>query len=310
MTTMTTKARVTGASLAVIVAIAVNTIASGKDYRAKIAKFRAEREAELKAEDGWLSVSGLFWLKEGKNSFGADPSNDLVLPEGSAPPRAGVFELHDGKTILRVAGGAEVTLDGKPVTALVMKTGEKQKPDVIRLGALLLSLIHRGERFGIRVKDSNARQRREFKGLRWFPAKEGFRITAKFVAYQEPRNIEIANVLGEVNKMPSPGYALFNLGGKEHRLDPILEGDDKLFFIFADPTNNKATYGAGRFLYADLAQDGKVTLDFNQAINPPCAFTPFATCPLPPRQNRLKIAIKAGELTYVSTWHKEPADRE
>lgn len=307
---MTNKARKTRATLALIVALAVNTLASGKDYRAMIAKFRAEREAELKAEDGWLSVSGLFWLKEGENRFGADPSNDIVLPKGSAPLCAGVFELADGRTTLRVAGGAEVTLEGKPVTTLVMNTGEKQKPDVIRLGALLLNVIKRGERSGIRVKDSNAGQRRRFKGLRWFPAKEAYRITAKFVSYEQPRDIEIANVLGDVNKMPSPGYALFNLGGKELRLDPILEGDDKLFFIFADLTNNKTTYGAGRFLYTELPQDGELTLDFNQAINPPCAFTPFATCPLPPRQNRLKLAIKAGELNYVSPWHQESAGRQ
>ncbi len=215
-----------------------------------------------------------------------------------------MFELQDGKTTLRVASGAEVTLEGKPVSTLVMNTGADHKPDVIRLGALLLNVIKRGERFGVRVKDSNAKHRRQFKGLRWFPVKEAYRITARFVAYEQPREIEIANVLGDVDKMPSPGYALFNLGGKEHRLDPILEGEDKLFFIFADPTNNKTTYGAGRFLYTDLPQDGKVSLDFNQAINPPCAFTKFATCPLPPRQNRLTIAIEAGELNYASPGHK------
>ncbi|MFY9608024.1 MAG: DUF1684 domain-containing protein [Blastocatellia bacterium] len=312
MTTVTPKARETRAALALIVALAVNTIGFGKDsYRGQIAKFRAEREAGLKAEDGWLSVSGLFWLKEGENRFGADPSNDIVLPEGSAPPRAGVFELHEGTTTLRVAGGAEITLDGKPVTTLVMNTAEKQKkPDVIRLGALLLNVIRRGARFGIRVKDPDGKQRRQFKGLRWFPVKEPLRITARFVAYEQPTEIEIANVLGDVDKMPSPGYVLFRLGGKEHRLDPILEGDDELFFIFADLTNNKTTYGAGRFLYTDLPRDGKVTLDFNKSINPPCAFTPFATCPLPPRQNRLKIAIEAGELNYASPWHQESPDRE
>ena len=310
MTTMTTEPAAKRGALALIVALAVNTMAFAQDpSRDTIAKFRAEREAELKAEDGWLSVSGLFWLKEGENRFGADPSNEVVLPKGSAPARAGVFELDDGKTTLRVAGGAEVTLDGKPVTTLVMNAGTTHKPDVIRLGALLLNVIKRGERFGIRVKDSNARHRRQFKGLSWFPMKEDFRITAKFVAYEQPRNIEIANVLGDVDKMPSPGYVLFNLGGREYRLDPIFEGDDKLFFIFADLTNNKTTYGAGRFLYTGLPQDGKVTLDFNQAINPPCAFTQFATCPLPPRQNRLKARIEAGEMNYASPGHQQSPGR-
>jgi uncharacterized protein (DUF1684 family) len=160
------------------------------------------------------------------------------------------------------------------------------------------------------VKDPNSKHRRQFEGLRWFPVIEAYRITARFVAYEQPREIEIANVLGDVDKMPSPGYALFNLGGREYRLDPVLEGDDKLFFIFADLTNNKTTYGAGRFLYTGLPRDGTVTLDFNQAVNPPCAFTKFATCPLPPRQNRLNIAIEAGELNYVSPGHQQSPDRE
>jgi uncharacterized protein len=310
---MKMKAEVTGAAMAIalIAAMGASSVASGNDaYRGEIAKFRAEREAELKAEHGWLSVAGLFWLKEGENRFGADPSNDIVLPEGSAPPLAGVFEFHEGKTTLRIAPGAAVTLNGKPVTALEVKTDEKLLPDVVRLGSLSLIVIKRGERYGVRVKDLNSKQRREFKGLRWFPVKEAYRITAKFVAYAQPKDIEIANVLGDVSKNPSPGYAVFNFGGKEYRLEPILEGKDKLFFIFADLTNNKTTYGAGRFLYAGMPQDGTVTLDFNRAENPPCAFTRFATCPLPPRQNRLKIAIEAGEKNYTSPSHQESPDHE
>jgi uncharacterized protein (DUF1684 family) len=307
------RAKGTGAevALALLVAIAPHAIASGQDsYRGKIAKFRTEREAELKTEDGWLSVAGLFWLKEGENRFGADPSNEIVLPEGSAPGRAGVFELRDGKTTLRVEGGVAVSLNGKAITTLEMKSDEKQKPDVIRLGSLSINVIKRGERYGIRVKDPNSEQRREFKGLRWFPVKQSYRITANFVTYDPPKQIEIPNVLGDVNKTPSPGYVVFNLKGKEYRLDPILEDKDKLFFIFSDLTNGKTTYGAGRFLYAALPRHGKVTLDFNRAENPPCAFTQFATCPLPPRQNRLNVAIEAGELNYGSPWHRESLDHQ
>jgi uncharacterized protein (DUF1684 family) len=310
---MRMKARGTGAelALALIVAITQLAIASGQDtYLGKIAKFRTEREAELKADDGWLSVAGLFWLKEGENRFGADPSNEIVLPEGSAPSRAGVFELRGGKTILRVENGATITLDGKAITTLEMKSDEKQKPDVIRLGSLSINVIKRGERYGIRVKDPKSKQRREFKGLRWFPVKQPYRIIASFVPYDAPKQIEIPNVLGDVNKMPSPGYVVFNLKGKEYRLDPITEDKDKLFFIFGDLTNGKTTYGAGRFLYAALPRHGKVTLDFNRAENPPCAFTQFATCPLPPRQNRLNVAIEAGELNFASPWHHESPDRQ
>jgi uncharacterized protein (DUF1684 family) len=310
-TTVTMNRRRTAALALVLLAIMPQAIASGENsYPLEIAKFRAEREAELKAEGGWLSVAGLFWLKEGENRFGADPSNEIVLPEGSAPLRAGVFEFHEGRTTLRVAPGAAVTLNGKPVATAEVRTDEKLVPDVVRVGSLTLTVIKRGERYGIRVKDLNSKQRREFKGLRWFPVKEAFRITAKFVAYAQPKDIDIANVLGDVSKNPSPGYAVFNFRGKEYRLDPILEGKEKLFFIFADLTNNKTTYGAGRFLYTSLPQDGKVTLDFNRAENPPCAYTRFATCPLPLKQNRLKIAIEAGERNYTSPLHQESPDHE
>ena len=171
-------------ALVLLAVIAPNAIAVRKEsYRAEIARFRAEREAELKSVDGWLSVAGLFWLAEGENRFGADPSNDIVLPGGSAPLQAGVFEFRDGKTTLHVESGALVTLNGKPVTTLEMRTDEKGNPDVVRLGPFSLTVIKRGTRFGVRVRDVSGKAQREFKGLRWFPVKEAYRITAKFVAY-------------------------------------------------------------------------------------------------------------------------------
>ncbi|HKP86991.1 MAG TPA: DUF1684 domain-containing protein [Blastocatellia bacterium] len=288
-------------AIALMIAIAPNALSSDKTaYREKIQKWRAEQEAELRSDNGWLVVVGLFWLKEGANSFGTDPSNEIVLPEGSAPARAGAFEFHDGKTTLRVENGTLVTVNNEPVTTLEMRSDEKQKPDIARLGSLQLHVIKRGQRYGVRVKDGNSRARREFTGRRWFPIRDAYRITATFVRYDKPKEIEIPNVLGDINKMPSPGYVTFKLDGKQYRIEPVLEGEDKLFFIFSDLTSGRATYGAGRFLYADLPEGGTVTLDFNQAINPPCAFTRFATCPLPPRQNRLKVAIEAGELSYGS----------
>lgn len=286
-------------ALALVMILAAGAIASGQDaYRARLKKWRAAREAELKADDGYLTLVGLYWLKDGANRFGTDATNEIVLPEGSTRPHAGALEFHEGQTTLRMESGAVATVKGKPVTTSALQTDEKQKPDVVRLGSLAIIIIKRGARYGVRVRDLNSKGRREFKGMRWFPAQEDYRITATFVAYDQPKDIEIANVLGDVSKQPSPGYAIFTLGGKEYRLEPMLEGKDKLFFVFGDLTNNKTTYGAGRFLYADLPKDSKVTLDFNQAVNPPCAFTPFATCPLPPRQNRLKVAIEAGELNY------------
>jgi uncharacterized protein (DUF1684 family) len=283
-------------ALAVVAALAAT--ASGQapqdSYPAAMKAWREKREAELKSDNGWLTVAGLFWLKEGTNRFGTDPSNEVVLPEGSTLSRAGAFEFSKGKTLLRAESGANILSEGQPVTTLEIRTDADEKPSVLNAGAVTMQVIKRGQRFGVRVKDKNSKQRREFAGLRWFPVKESFRITADFVSYDKPRDIPIANVLGDVQNMPSPGYAQFELGGKKYRLDPVLDGK-KLFFIFSDLTSGKSTYPAGRFLYSDLPEGGVVVLDFNQAINPPCAFTSFATCPLPPRQNRLKVAIPAGE---------------
>ena len=295
---MTGKRKPASLALALIMVMAISATAADKmAYEAQIKKWRADREAELKADDGWLTLAGLFWLKEGENRIGSDATNDIVLPEGAAPARLGVMEFHNGRVTLRVASDAGVTLNDKPVTTAELQSDVQQKPDVLRLGPLSFHVIKRGARYGVRVKDLNSRARREFKGRRWYPVNESYRVTADFVAYDKPREIDIINKLGDVIKMTSPGYVVFKLNGNDYRFD-ALDEDGKLFFVFGDRTNGRATYGAGRFLYADMAKDGKVILDFNQAINPPCAFTPFATCPLPPRQNRLKIAIEAGELNY------------
>lgn len=282
--------------LLLTIAMAISAMADDKkSYEAQIQQWRAEREAELKADDGWLTLAGLFWLKEGENRIGSDPASEIVLPEGAAPARLGVIDFHEGRATLRVTSGTGVTLNNQPVKTAELQSDERQKPDVLHLGSLSFHVIKRGARYGVRVKDLNSRARREFKGRRWYPVNQAYRVTADFVAYDKPREIAIINKLGDAIKMPSPGYVLFKFDGNDYRFDSLDE-DGKLFFVFGDLTNGKTTYGAGRFLYADRSADGKVILDFNQAVNPPCAFTPFATCPLPPRQNRLKISIEAGEL--------------
>ncbi len=290
------------ASLILLAAVCVTAHAQDS-YEKTLQKWRAEREAKLKADDGWLTVSGLFWLREGQNEFGSGPVNDFVLPPGSAPDKLGSFELSNGKVTLHVAEGAVVTANGTPVRELELHSdwadaaGKAKKPDVIQAGDLSFLLLKRGERWGIRLKDKNSAARRDFTGLRWYPARKSYRITADFLPYEQPREILITNIIGDTEKYKSPGLLKFTLNGQEHTLEPVNSGG-RLFIIFRDLTSNKTTYGASRFLYADQPQDGKVTLDFNQAINPPCAFTNYATCPLPPKQNRLKVAIEAGELTY------------
>ena len=274
-------------------------------YAAEIQKWRAEREAHLKADGGWLSVAGLFWLKPGPNAFGSDPTNAIVLPADSAPAHAGIFEFADGKTTLRVEPGVMITSAGKPVTMLDLKPDTSGAGDELTLGALSMYVIQRGDRYGIRLKDVHSARRREFKGLRWFPIRESYRVTARFVAYDTPQPIPIPNVLCQVNELPSPGYVVFKLGGQQLRLDPVLEApdDSELFFIFRDETSAKETYGGGRFLYSEMPKDGSVVLDFNKAYSPPCAFTPFATCPLPPPQNWLPLRVEAGELAYGKPSH-------
>ena len=269
------------------------------DYRSEIQAWRDARETRLKGDDGWLTVAGLFWLKEGPNRFGSAKDNDIVLP-AAAPAHAGVFEFKAGKTTARLNDDAHATAEGKPVTTLEMRADTSGgEPEVLTIGHLRMFIIERGGRYGVRLKDSDSERRKNFTGLRWFPISESYRVTARFVPVNPPAKIAIPNILGQVSDLPSPGYAVFNLNGQELRLDPVLEEPDaeELFFIFRDGTSGKETYGAGRFLYTEKPHDGTVVLDFNKAFTPPCAFTPFATCPLPPKQNRLSVRIEAGEMS-------------
>ncbi|HEY2019263.1 MAG TPA: DUF1684 domain-containing protein [Bryobacteraceae bacterium] len=265
-----------------IILLAGMAMAAVSGYQSEIAEWRRAREAALKADGGWLSVAGLFWLHEGVNPIGKAESNTVVLPDGA--PEAGRFELHQGKVTATVDG---VTRDVAP-----------DSKDVVRVGRLSLFVIKRGEKYGIRMKDPDSEYRRNFHGIEYYPANEKYRVTARFVS--EKRTIPILNILGQTEQSECPGYVVFRLNGQEVRLSPIIEepGDQQLFYIFRDQTTGKETYGAGRFLYSDMPKDGQVTLDFNKAYNPPCAFTPYATCPLPPRENHLAVRIEAGEKKY------------
>lgn len=267
-------------------------------YREEMQKWRDAYEKSLKQENGWLALAGLFWLKEGDNPFGAASSNSIVLPPGSAPEQCGTFVFHEGMTKLQVNPNAPVRLNGAPVHSLTpVNPDSSGEPDRITLGRLSMIVIQRGARYGIRLWDNQNPARLNFHGTQWFPVKESYRVTAQFTSYPQPNMIPILNILGDTEPTPSPGFATFELAGRKYRLEPVLEGD-QLFFMFKDVTSGKETYPAGRFLYSALPADGKVILDFNQAHNPPCAFTPYATCPLPPKQNQLPVALEAGELYH------------
>ena len=285
----------------ILLAIALVLVTSARaqtDYIKAVEKWRSDEEADLKKETGWLTVAGLFWLREGINTVGAGPEFDVQLTDNFKQGKFGEINFKNGVAALKVENGVEAQSDGKSVSTIDLVSDEKGKPTEIRTGSQTFYLIRREERFGIRLKDSKSKARLTFKGQHWFPVDESYRVTARFEALSEPKEVLIPNVLGGHFKMKSPGILKFTLKGKEYSLQPVEEEDGSLFIIFRDGSNESETYKAGRFLHADKAVNGEAVLDFNKAENPPCAFTPFATCPLPPPQNNLDVEIKAGEKRY------------
>lgn len=268
-------------------------------YRHEIDAHRAEREKRLRAEDGWLALVGLSWLEPGDNPFGSDPGNRVVLPPG-LPPSAGSLIYEDGTVRLLALPAVEITLDGHRVQDQILRDDAEGKPDLLRLGRISFHVIKRGERHAVRIKDLESPARKTFTALDYFPLDPAYRLRASFKAFSEPRRVTIPTVLGTELTLHAPGSIEFSIGGRNHSLLALVEdpAERELWFIFRDATSGRETYGAGRYLYADLADDGSVILDFNKAFNPPCAFTSFATCPLPPLENRLGIPIPAGEKLY------------
>lgn len=285
------------ALLLALAALPARAETPASSYLAELAAWRAGREAGLRSDTGWLTVAGLFWLEPGRTPFGSGPDCPVRLPP-SAPAHAGELELAEGRVRYTLAQGVAASIDGRPAPRQgALRADREGEPTVLAFGPVTLSVIQRGERVGVRVKDRESAARRQFEGLAWYPASEQWRVEARFVPHHAPHTVAVPNVLGQVQEMPSPGYVVFSVQGRELRLDPVLEAPDaeQLFFIFRDGTTGRTTYSAGRFLYADQPRDGRVVLDFNKAYSPPCAVTPWATCPLPPKQNRLDVAIEAGE---------------
>jgi uncharacterized protein len=272
-------------------------------FRREIDSWRAARDSNLRDPNGWLTLVGLFWLDEGDNRFGSDPRNRVVLPAGKAPAFAGTLVRHGAAVTVRAEPGSGLVSDGGPVTERSMAPNAKGEPTVLRLGSISFFVIKRGDRLGVRVKDSQSAALAAFHGVESYPADGGWRVVARFEPHPRPTSIPITNILGMTEQEPSPGLVVFEHGGRTYRLDALDNGDGSLELLFADATSGRETYGAGRFLDTDPPRDGKVVVDFNKAYNPPCAFTTFATCPLPPRQNRLAVAVTAGEKKYGEGHH-------
>ena len=271
--------------------------AAPSGWRAQVLNWREDYRRSLTAPDGWLSVSGLFWLREGRQTFGSGPLNDIVLPKGAAPQRAGVFDFHGGTTTVRLDPGVSASLGGKRVTSAVL---EPDAPPAgrLRLGRLTLYVHQSGPRYAVRLKDPQSPLRRSFHGLRWFPLDPRWRVEARFTPYPKPETVEVQNVMGDVGPSVVPGYAEFSIAGKSYRLEPELEDDGTFEFVFRDLTSGRETYPAARFLDTPAPKDGRLVLDFNEAYNPPCAYNRFTTCPLPRPGNRLPLRVTAGEKNY------------
>jgi uncharacterized protein (DUF1684 family) len=271
------------------------------DYVHSVTEWRTQREARLKADDGWLTVVGLDWLREGENRVGSNPAFEVRLPK-SAPDRVGVIRVKSGKALFIPDKAASVVFNGAPAIETDLKPDTTPKYDVLAVGRVKFFVIQRENKLGVRIKDNDSAARRAFSGLRWYPVDPSWKVQAKFVPFDKPHKVTFDTAVGVKEEDESPGYVTFMRDGKEYRMEPVLDDDD-LWFVMRDGTSGKTTYGASRFLYAPLPktgvkQAGTVEIDFNKAENPPCVFTDFATCPLPPPQNRLTLAVTAGEQMY------------
>lgn len=270
-------------------------------YTKEILAWQTTREKKLTAENGWLALAGRFQLKEGENTIGAGDENDIVFPKelrGAIPENLGAITL-DTKTkkaTLKLASGVSMSSDGNPFTGEREFTIADDKKDWVTLGRMSFHVILREGRYFLRLADNESPVRKNFPGCLWYAPDEAFKVEAKFTPALAGKTLAIINVLGEDSPQPLAGQVEFKFRGETHKLDAIQEGDG-LFIIFKDETSGAETYSAGRFIDIEKTPGAgeTFTLDFNKAYNPPCAFSKFTTCPIPPRQNHLKIKVEAGE---------------
>lgn len=268
--------------------------------QAEVDAWRAHRFASLTGENGWLSLVALLPLHSGANSLGSAAGSTLRLDRPDVPAHAARISVSGGKVMLKAARGSGITLDGKPVTQLQMQTDASGSPTVLALGTLRFFVIDRLGHLFLRVRDVQNPKRNAFRGVETFPVSDAWSINARFEPYVPAHQVTIMNVLGLEQQIPSPGAVVFEKDGRSWRLDTLDEdpSSDALTLMFADATSGRETYGAGRFLEVPRPSNGSVQVNFNRAYNPPCAFSSFATCPLPPPQNKIALRVEAGEKRY------------
>ena len=279
-------------------------MASGYDEQATL-DWRQAMDAALRREEGWLSLCGLHWLSPGANRIGSAPGCPLLLPPGSAPAHVGDVVVEGDSARFRAAPGVVALVEGTPVESATLHPDTSPAPTRVRVGEVTFVLVLRGERRGLRVWDRTSPNRRAFPGRTWFPIRQDYVRPATFVRYDPPIPMTIVNVLGDPVIEPCPGHVEFDLAGMPARLLVTEADDDGLFLLFGDATNGDRTYPAGRFLATEAVRGDQVQIDFNRAYSPPCAFTPYATCPLPSPENQLPVPVEAGEL-FNAAWGHVP----
>lgn len=295
-------------------------VQTATEFQNQHAQWVKKREAELTQADGWTSLIGLHWVDSNRESVGGGQGNDIRLL--IAPDKLGKVEQHDGALFFSAVDGAKVSVDGKPLQGVVQLKPEG-KDGGTKLsyddGKGQITVIDRQGRLALRVRHADSPDRLHFKGLDVFPPDQQWRVKARFVAHPPGKTIQISNIIGNVSETPNPGYVEFDKNGRTWRLEATGDAAKGLNFIFKDATSGKETYGVGRFLHTGpVASDGTVVVDFNRAYNPPCAFTQYATCPLPPPENRFvqkdskgevaRLAVQAGEKKYRGHEEKSASD--
>ncbi len=269
-------------------------------YQEEILNWQKTLDTNLRKENSWLALAGLFWLEEGKNTFGAGEENDIVFPDAGIPSQVGAFIVDGDEVKLEITADTLVDVDGVPAKKALLRPDISGAPTQLKLGALSFILIQREDGFGIRLWDNNCSKRESFPGRQWYPVDEEFRIEASYQRYDEEMLVSFERENGANFETQVGGVLLFSLDGKEYTLLALEDSDGDFFVMFRDKTNGEETYDSGRYLSVSAPEEGKAIIDFNHAYNPPCAFTPYATCPLPPTQNNLSIPIRAGEKKAAS----------
>jgi hypothetical protein len=265
-----------------------------EQYQEEMAAWRLMLDESLRRENGWLALAGLFWLAEGDNAFGSDSGNAVIVP-GDVAAHLGVFRLTADTVTLHVAPEADVCINGERVQEAVLRPDSSGSPAMVTVGQVVMMVMQRESVYAIRLWDNGRSERHTFPGRQWYPVQISYRLTATFTPYETPETLTLTRSQGADFEEHPAGYVNFNLAGQELSLLALRDESNSLFLPFKDATSGQRTYKGGRYLRAEYPQNGRTTIDFNRAYHPPCTFTPYAVCTLPPRQNWLDIAIEAGE---------------